>query len=206
MNKKRYLSLFLILLGMLFVIEDAHSQRRGKKKRRTTEKTERKQVDETSWKQNLAYEIGFGNPTFFGGNTSVFNIALKPGIAYKLHDRISVGLALKGDYVWANDPGFGEFTLFDFGVGAFTRFKIVDQFYTRFEYNRTRYQRWVVNPQFNTGEIVDFPFYEPMAGLGYIYSGNNWNFGIEYNFHLNRDLRTTLSRIGEFWFKADYNF
>ena len=87
---KNYISFLLVLFMLLVFAEDAQAQR--KKRRKSREKEELKEPG-LSFKDKMIYEIGFGNPSFIGGNgSSQFNIALKPAAGYKLHPRIGVGV------------------------------------------------------------------------------------------------------------------
>lgn len=204
MNHKKYISFLFVFIIMLFFIEDSYAQKRGKKKRRTdrTEQNQgREEVDPSSLKEKLAYEIGFGNPTFFGsGGQSQFNLALKPGVAYKIASPVTAGVYIKADYTFANFNG-QEFSLLDYGTGIFTRLKIVDVIYARAElaYQNYSYDRF-------SGALLRKGFVEPMAGLGYTPGLGDWQIGGELLIHLSKDVRDYAGQVYEFWIKANYRF
>lgn len=195
---KNCISFLLVFFILIIFVEDAQAQR--KKRRKSREKEELKEP-KPSFSQNMIYEIGFGNPSFIGGNgSSQFNIALKPAVGYKLHSRIGTGVFVKWDYLFANIFG-DEFSLHDFGTGVFAKFKIVDAFYLRGEY---AYQSYAYNRQSN---IIDRTnLYEPLVGAGYKSGIGTWVFGGELLFHLNKEVRDTAGQVYEFWLKIDYNF
>ena len=205
MNIKKYSSFLLILFAMLFVADDANAQRRGTKKRKSREseevKDQRLSRTQSDFREKLTYEIGFGNPTFFGGGgQSQFNIALKPGVGYKLVDRVATGIFIKGDYTFANLGG-QEFSLLDYGAGVFAKFKIVDAVYVRAEgtYQNYSYDR-------SLGITNRAGFLEPLLGAGYRSGFGDWVFGAEILFHMDRDVRTYAGQVYEFWLKIDYKF
>lgn len=205
MNIQKYLSFLLILVAMLFFVEDANAQRRGTKKRKSREaeeqKDERLNRGRPDFKEKLNYEIGFGNPTFFGGGgASQFNIALKPGVGYKLVDRVSTGLFVKADYTFANLGG-QEFSLLDYGAGLFAKFKIIDAIYVRAE---GTYQNYSYDRQFGITNRAGF--IEPLLGLGYLSGYGDWVFGGEILFHMDKEVRTYAGQVYEFWLKLDYKF
>jgi hypothetical protein len=209
MNVKKCFSFVLVFLLVGLSINEADAQRRGTKKR--TSKTEKAEDSRSSsrskdvgldWKQNLVYEIGFGNPTFFGGGgQSQFNIALKPGVGYKIVDRVAAGVFIKGDYTFANLGG-NEFSLLDYGAGLFAKFRVIDAIYIRAE---GTYQNYSFDRRLNILNRGDF--IEPLIGAGYRSSnGGPWAFGGELLFHMNREVRDFAGQVFEFWIKLDYNF
>lgn len=205
MNIKKYSSFALILFAMLFFVDDANAQRRGTKKRTSRETEEKKNnrlgKSKSDIREKLTYEIGFGNPTFFGGGgQSQFNIALKPGVGYKLVDRVATGVFIKGDYTFANLGG-QEFSLLDYGAGVFAKFKIVEAVYVRAEgtYQNYSYDR-------RLGITNRAGFLEPLLGLGYRSGVTDWVFGGEILFHMDKDVRDYAGQVYEFWLKIDYKF
>jgi len=205
MNIKKYCSFILILVAMLFFVDDANAQRRGTKKRKSREseevKDQRLKKSQSDFREKLTYEIGFGNPTFFGGGgRSQFNIALKPGIGYKLVDKVATGVFIKGDYLFATVNG-QEFSLLDYGAGVFAKFKIIDAIYVRAEgvYQNYSYDRTL-------GIVSRTGFLEPMLGLGYRSGFGDWVFGGEILFHMDKSVRTFTNQVYEFWIKFDYKF
>jgi len=196
---KKYISYLLVLVILVMFAEDATAQR--KKRRKSREKEEAREEFSKPWKDNMIYEIGFGNPSFIGGSgSSQFNIALKPGVGYKFHDRIAAGAFGKWDYLFVNQFG-QEFSLHDYGVGLFTKFKIVEAFYLRGEYALQSYSY-----DRRTGFENRENFLEPLIGAGYRSGVGKWVFGGEVLFHLSRDVRNYAGQVIEFWIKIDYNF
>lgn len=197
----------MVFMAMFIFIDNADAQRRGTKKRTSKKETEEKTSNtrdtklSSDFRQKMIGEIGFGNPTFFGGGgASQFNIALKPGIGYKFVDRVAAGVFIKGDYTFANLGG-QEFSLFDYGAGLFAKFLVIDAIYLRAEgvYQNYSYDR-------RTGVVLRDDFIEPMLGLGYRSGFGTWKFGGEILFHMDRDVRDYAGQIYEFWLKLDYNF
>lgn len=198
---KKFLSYMLVLVIMVMCAEDATAQR--KKRRKSREKEEARDEFKKPWKQNMVYEIGFGNPSFLGGGgSSQFNIALKPGAGYKFNERLSAGGFVKWNYWFVNNFGNSE-NLHEYGVGAFARFKIIEALYLRGEYAFASYP-FGITP---TSVIYEREnFLEPLAGLGYRSGFGDWVFGGEALFHFNGNLRTYTNQALEFWLKVDYNF
>lgn len=200
-NGMRQISMITFILAFLFLgFQEAEAQR-TRSTSRSSSRT--KKSDKPSFKDNLAYEIGIGNPGFSGqtGNTQI-RLGLKPGVGYIVSQRFSPGIFAKTDYLFVNQFGT-RFNLFDYGIGAFAKFKIVESIYLRGEYALQSYA-------FNrtTGNLGRSTFTEFLVGGGYknVNPGSNWSWGGELLFHLNEDVRVVAGQIFEFWIKVDYKF
>lgn len=196
---KKFLSYLMVVVMLIMFVEDATAQR--KKRRKSRDREEAKEEITKPFSENMVYEIGFGNPSFLGGGgSSQFNIALKPAVGYKFHNRVAGGAFVKWDYLFANING-QEFNLHDLGAGIFGRLKIVDAIYFRAEYAWQSYSYDRIS-----GVQTRANFLEPLIGAGYRSGYGKWVFGGEIMFHLNKNVRDYSQQVIEFWLKLDYNF
>jgi len=191
---KKFSVLSLIFIFCLLSVTEAEAQRKKRKRPRDRDRTE--EYSQSNFKENLIYEIGFGNPTFFsGGGGSQFNMALKPAAGYKFTDRLASGIFIKGDLVFVNSFGV-ENTFLDYGTGIFAKFKVIEALYLRGEYAYQNYD----------STAGRFDFTEPLLGLGYRQGAGKWTFNLELLFHMDRDVRDFTGQVYEFWLQAGYNF
>jgi len=195
--------LSLVFVFLLLSTSDLDAQRK-KKKRPSKDKDRTEDINRTNFKDNLIYEIGFGNPTFFsGGGGSQFNMALKPGVGYKFTNSLAAGVFVKADLVFVNFGG-QEATYIDYATGIFSKFKIIDALYIRGEFAYQSYENYSNLPNYPilTGR---FKKAEPLLGLGYRQGQGNWTFNLELLFHMDREIRDRV-QVYEFWLQAGYNF
>jgi len=193
-------TVLIVLLTIVFFAPEAEAQK--KKRRKTREDRDKPEKIKASFKDNLVYEVNFGNPSFFGvGGSSSFNLALKPAVAYKLAKPIAAGIYAKGDYLFVRQGG-QEFSLLDYGFGTYAKLRVLDFLHLRGEFGYVSYSY-----ERNSGIIQRGGFFEPMAGLGYRPGGEGpWHFGGEVLFHLNKDVREYSNQVVELWLQASYRF
>ncbi len=197
LNKSR--STILILLLFSFLASDLTAQK--KKRRKSREDRNRPEQVKPSFKDNLVYEINFGNPSFFGaGGSSSFNLALKPAVAYQLAKPVAAGVFVKGDYLFAR-IGTEEFSLLDYGFGTYAKFRLLDFLHLRAEYNYVSYSYDRVSRA-----VIREGFFEPLLGAGYRQGNGPWYFGGEVLFHLKEDVREYSGQVVELWIQASYKF
>lgn len=190
--------LSLVFVFLLLSTSDLDAQRK-KKKRPSKDRDRTEDINRTDFRDKLIYDIGFGNPSFFsGGGGSQFNMALKPGVGYKITNALAAGVFVKADLIFYNSGGFEE-TLIDYGTGVFAKFKVIDALYLRGEY---AYQSYEISA-FNGGGR--FKKSEPLLGLGYRQGQGKWTFNLELLFHMDREIRDRV-QVYEFWLQAGYNF
>ncbi len=210
--------IFLIGLFVCISISDAYSQRRPRSKSDRTEERERQRtrrsrdVEKVTFKDKLAWDILIGQLGFNQG----FSISGKGGPSYKITDRFSVGLGLKLDYQFVNNPSPNgdDISLFNYGPYIFPRFKFSENIYIKGEYYLISYDCEIarfsgvtypldclsnVNSRLSKGI--------PMLGLGYASGFGPWKFGLELMFiPVDNDRPYFGNNVFEYMFSGLYNF
>jgi len=193
----------MIFLIMLAFASDIDAQRRGKKKSREKERdrdTEREVIMRSDFADKLTYEILIGNAGLSFGNP--FQIGLKPTVAYKVKERIALGIAGKYNYFFFNDVNSPDISFSDLGVGLFGKISIFPGLFAQVEYDFN----WYHNP----GSDLKENFNGALVGLGYLQGYGDWKFGITALFRASNSLRD-YNRFGqnsifELYVGAHYNF
>ena len=202
---RKTLIAFLTLVFLFTVIDEASAQRRGKKKRRSTEDTEEStsrnsredDFEGTAFAEKLNYEIKPGNLNFFGNQLS---ISLKSNVGYKLNNIFTAGVGGKFFYDYINSFGSSsDISAFSYGGLVYGRAKITQTFYLQAEYNLVSFGPVSTVPQ----ETLAYP----TAGLGYVQQGFDWSFGLELLAILNDRVRDKpQGNIVEYWLNFSKNF
>lgn len=192
----------LIVATILMFSLDASAQNRKKRKRPTERPDDsRKEKEITPFKDNLIYEIKFGNIAL-GQSTS---IAFKPAVSYPLTDRISAGLAGKYQFTFFNfqAPMDDEF-FSDYGLGLFARGRIIEFIHLQVEYDLNWYQNFIFeNNEFN--KFFEF-FPGLLVGGGYNSGFGDWTYGLDVLFMATNSLRDRSSFPFEIYGGFTYNF
>ncbi len=193
----------LIVATILMFSLDASAQNRKKRKRPTERPDDsRKEKEITPFKDNLIYEIKFGN-ILLGNVTS---ISFKPAVSYKITEHISGGLAAKYQFFFVNNPSPLEDKFYsDYGLGIFARGRIFESIHLQLEYDLN----WYYNID-NTQPLEDIVFYEffpgVLAGAGYSSGFGDWAYGLDVLFMATNSLRDRTGFPFEIYGGFTYNF
>lgn len=216
MRKKYLIAMFSLIFIVGFTYE-ADAQR-GKKKRGTKERpsTEQesssnsgsqrsnrgKETNDDIWvfsRDKLVFDILGDFRIGSNFNNPFIKIGLKPGISYKVLDRVSFGVAPKIEYYFTNIVNGEDFNEFDLGLEFFGRVMIFDIIYLQAGYDINNYI-------FYTNER-DW-FNSPVIGAGYMTGFGQWRYGAQALFLLNekrRDYSAGQFLPIELWFGFTYN-
>ncbi len=185
------LLLFTLLLS-LFYCDTMSAQRKktpSKKSSKAKEKAKEKE-EETDLLEKWNVDIRLGNVAISQG----FALSVKPGVGYKVTDFLTGGVGTRVFFNYYNYAGT-EATLLDYGGFIFGRAKLKN-FYIQGEYASTKFE-----PADGYSAVVTYP----LAGLGYMYSGDKWKYGFELMAPLNKDARSYGPPL-EYWINISYNF
>ena len=173
MKKIFLFSLLTLLLAAAFT-NDAHAQRRGKKKK--SSKTD-EYFDESGFANKLWYGGGL-NLGFSGGNTSsLFSFGLSPMVGYRvLDDIISVGPRIGFQYNHYRVQDFSgkvyKTSPLSYNLGLFSRIKAFPNFFAQleYEYENAEFVDGTIDPV--TGELDTY-----RASFDNVYIGAGYNSG-----------------------------
>jgi len=197
--EKKHIIIFLMGLFLLSFVTESFSQRRSSRTRPSKDR-DRGDVEklDSSFKDNLAYDIYLGNIAFNSG----LSVSGKVGVGYTFLDRITPGLGLKAYYQSVNRPGASsDETYSGWGYYPYLRVKVAEQFYIKGEYDFFNFKYTQVN---SDPVKVDFTF--PMVGAGYVQGYGKWKFGVELMFMLNDSIiENTGLEKSDLYTQFDYN-
>lgn len=203
---KKYIIPFLLVVFFSSIALDAEAQR--KRRRSSDDKKEntrrdRRGADEesaTSFSSKLIYDINIGNISLAN---SVFGFSIKPGVGYKLNNRLAGGLGLK--YFYTLDGRYDpDVHINDYGAFAFAKFKITESIYLQGEYSATSFDD--VDRRRRGLEDGRKSIYYPMVGGGYMTGFGNWKSGLQILFIFDEQVRDLSQYPVEFWFGFTRNF
>ncbi len=133
--KKIFLFTLLTLLFASAFTEDAHAQRRGKKKKKSSKTDE--YFDESGFVNKLWYGGGVVLGLSGSNNESLFTFGLSPMVGYKvLDDVISIGPRVGFEYNHYR-VDFGQVyksSFVSYSLGVFSRIKAFPNFFAHLEY------------------------------------------------------------------------